>query len=99
MRLAPLLGLSGLLPFAALAEAVTAEEPSLVVAPVGQSAAVLLRLEHRGAEDDRLIGAEAGDLARSVSLHTHVADAEGGKRMVPAADGIALPAGSVHVLG
>lgn len=100
MRLAYVLCLSiiGLLPLPARAGDLIIQEPSLMVAPVGQSAAVLMRLENRGVTDDRLIGVIAGDLAQSVTLHTHVADPDGSKRMVAAADGIELPAGSVHVL-
>ncbi|MGY6409825.1 MAG: copper chaperone PCu(A)C [Alkalilacustris sp.] len=101
MRLASVLlpALCVLAPFAVHADALTVEEPSIIVAPVGQQAAVLLRLENRGEADDRLIGADAGDLAAVARLLTHIEDADGAKRLVPADDGIALPAGTVHMLG
>ncbi len=101
MRLVSILApaLVAVMPLAAHAEGLAVAEPTLIVAPVGQQGAILLRLENEGPDDDRLIGAEAGDLATGITLHTHVMDADGTKRMVTAEDGIALPAGTVHVLG
>lgn len=103
MRLAPIFGLSlGLLtvlPISTQAATLRVSEPSIIIAPVGQVAAVLLELENSGAEDDRLIGADAGDISQGITLHTHLAQADGTKHMVEATDGIALPAGSVQVLG
>lgn len=93
------LGLVTVLPAAALASTMRVSEPTIIVAPVGQSATVLMQLENTGAEDDRLISAEAGDLAHGVSLHTHVADPDGTTRVVPATEGIRVPAGTVQILG
>lgn len=93
------LGLATMMPVAALATGLNVADPSIVVAPIGQSAAVFLQLENSGTQDERLIRADAGDIAHGVSLHTHVAQPDGSKRMMPATAGIDVPAGSVHVLG
>lgn len=87
------------LPLSAAAGHVTAHDAAIMVSPAGDAAMVLMRLENAGADDDLLIGVEAGDFATAASLQTHVVDADGAARVVPAEDGIALPAGTTHVIG
>lgn len=100
MRLVPTLAAACILmPLVAAANHIRAEDATVMIAPTNDAAAVLMRLENTGTENDRLIRVEAGELARSVALHTHVKDPDGTARMVEADEGIDLPAGTSHVVG
>lgn len=101
MRLVPVLAaaLAVALPLTAAADHIRADDVSIMIAPTNDFAAVLMRLENTGSEADRLLRVEAGDLATSVSLQTHVEEADGAVRVVAAEDGIDLPAGATRVVG
>ena len=101
MRLAPTLAAAFglLLPLAATASTFEVNEASLMIAPTHNAAALLMQIQNTGAEDDRLVRVDADGIASRISLHTHVADADGTVRMISAEDGIALSAGSTHVWG
>lgn len=61
------------------------------------TAAAFMEIDNHGATDDRLIGATT-DAAVKTELHTHIEDANGVMKMTHIEGGIALPAGSNHLL-
>ncbi len=65
--------------------------------PQAQSGAAFMTIRNTGAEDDRLIAAEAG-FARMVELHTHVMTGDGVMQMRRVEGGFVIPAGGEYRL-
>lgn len=97
-RLTAAMLLAAALPAAAMAGAISIEDPyarsSRPNAPTGAAFMVIV---NSGEEDDRLI-AVSSDIAERVELHTHIMDANGVARMVEVEDGMVIPAGGSHQL-
>ncbi len=81
----------------AQAESILAEEAWSRATPgQARNGAVFMTLHNRGAEDDALLGADAGPLATSVEIHTHMH--EDNIMKMKAVDTLALPAGATVTL-
>lgn len=65
--------------------------------PTARSGAAFFGIMNTAETDDRLIAASS-DVAERVELHTHLEDANGVMRMIEVEDGIAVPAGGMHML-
>ncbi len=78
--------------------AITVGDPyARASSPTAKSGAAFMVLTNTSDADDRLIGATS-DAAQRVEIHTHLEDANGVMRMVEVEDGIALAAGTSHML-
>lgn len=65
--------------------------------PSSKAGAAFMMLVNTSDQDDRLIAARS-DVAKKVELHTHVDQGGGVMKMTQIEDGIALPAGSTHMM-
>jgi copper(I)-binding protein len=82
----------------AFAEGISVTDAYLRVTGVkATTAAAFMQIENHSAADDRLIGATT-EAAKKAELHTHRQDANGVMSMMEIEGGIALPAGSSHLL-
>jgi copper(I)-binding protein len=82
---------------AAAAEIVISDAFARAASPQAKSGAAFLLIRNTGAQDDRLIAAEAA-IAQRVELHTHVMTGDGIMQMREVEDGFAIPAGGEHRL-
>lgn len=74
------------------------EDPYLRAStPTSKTGAAFMVIKNTGETDDRLVAATA-EIAPRIELHTHSADDNGVMKMREIEEGIALPAGGMHVL-
>ena len=97
MRRFPGLALALLLSGPAAAEIVVDGAWARASGPQAQSGAAFMTIRNTGADDARLVAAEAG-IARMVELHPHVLTADGVMQMREVEDGFVIPAGGEHRL-